>query len=129
MLVFHVPISGRRGLKVRGRHGSWALLDRPLEWSELSDGVPDRQRLCVGLSAMRKIGARAWFLACACPPALEVVMITFKVSPPLGVFFATTFLQEIYYFHRPFAHRRLLLPCLCPYWPCQAELGPFSPRN
>jgi hypothetical protein len=31
VLVFHVPISGRRGLKVRGRRGSWALLDRPLE--------------------------------------------------------------------------------------------------
>jgi hypothetical protein len=31
MLVFHVFISGRRGLKVRGRHGSWALPDCPLE--------------------------------------------------------------------------------------------------
>jgi hypothetical protein len=31
VLVFHVPISGRRGLKVRDRHGSWALSDRPLE--------------------------------------------------------------------------------------------------
>jgi hypothetical protein len=47
---------------------------------------------------MRKIGAHAWFLACAYPPTLEVVMVTFKVSPPLGVFSATTFLQEILLF-------------------------------
>jgi hypothetical protein len=31
VLVFHVPIYGRRGLKVRGRRGSRVLLDRPLE--------------------------------------------------------------------------------------------------
>jgi hypothetical protein len=29
-LVFYVPISGRYGLKVRGRRGFWALPDRPL---------------------------------------------------------------------------------------------------
>jgi hypothetical protein len=67
MLVFHVPISGRRGLKIRGRRGSWALPNRPLEWSGVSGGVPDHPRLCVGPSAMRKIGAHAWSLACACP--------------------------------------------------------------
>jgi hypothetical protein len=54
VLVFHVPISGRRGLKVRGRRGSGALLDRPLELSGLSGGVPDRPCLCVGPSALRK---------------------------------------------------------------------------
>jgi hypothetical protein len=59
MLVFHVPISSRRGLKVRGHRGSWALPNHPLEWSGLSGGVPDRPRLCVGLSAMRKIGVCA----------------------------------------------------------------------
>jgi hypothetical protein len=31
VLVFHVLISGRRGLKVCGRRGSWALPDRLLE--------------------------------------------------------------------------------------------------
>jgi hypothetical protein len=31
VLVFHVPISGHHGLKVRDRHGSWVLSDRPLE--------------------------------------------------------------------------------------------------
>jgi hypothetical protein len=67
VLVFHVPISGRRGLKVRGRRGSWALPDRPLEWSGLSGDVQDRPSLCVGPSAIRRTGASAWFPACACP--------------------------------------------------------------
>jgi hypothetical protein len=70
VLVFHVPISGHRSLKVCGRRGSWALPGRPLEWSGLSGGVPNRLRLCVRLSAMHKIGARAWFLTCACPPSI-----------------------------------------------------------
>jgi hypothetical protein len=56
LLVFHVPIFSRRGLKVRGRRGFWALPDCPLKWSGLSGGVPDRLRLCVRLSVMRKIG-------------------------------------------------------------------------
>jgi hypothetical protein len=46
VLVFHVPISGHRGLKVCGRRGSWAFPNYPLEWSGLSGGVPDRPR-CV----------------------------------------------------------------------------------
>jgi hypothetical protein len=102
VLVFHVPISGRRGLKARGRRGSWALSDRPLELFGLSGGVPNRSRMCVRPSAMRKIGAHAWFLARACPPTLKVVMVTFKVSPPSGVFSATTFLQEILLFSSAF---------------------------
>jgi hypothetical protein len=102
MLVFPVPISSHRGLKVRGRRGSGALSDRPQEWSRLFDGVPNRPRLCVRPSMMRKIGAHAWFLARACPPALKVVMVTFKVSPPSGVFSATTFLQEILLFSLAF---------------------------
>jgi hypothetical protein len=32
------------------------------------------------------------------PPVLEVVMVTLRVSPPSGVFSATTFLQEILLF-------------------------------
>jgi hypothetical protein len=32
------------------------------------------------------------------PPVLEIVMVTFSVSPPSGVFSATTFLQEILLF-------------------------------
>jgi hypothetical protein len=31
VFVFHEPISGRRGLKVRDRRRSWALPNRPLE--------------------------------------------------------------------------------------------------
>jgi hypothetical protein len=31
VLIFHVPISGRCGLKVRGRRGSLVLPDRLLE--------------------------------------------------------------------------------------------------
>jgi hypothetical protein len=31
VLVFHVPISGRCGLKIRGCCGSWVLPDRSLE--------------------------------------------------------------------------------------------------
>jgi hypothetical protein len=50
VLVFHVPISGRRGLKVHGLRGSWALPDRPFELSGLSDDVPYRPRLCAGPS-------------------------------------------------------------------------------
>jgi hypothetical protein len=91
MLVFHVPISGRRGLKVCGRRGSSAL--------------PDRPRLGTGVSAMRSMGSRACPLVCACPPVPEVVMVTFNVSPPSGVFSATTFLQEILLF--PSASRAL----------------------
>jgi hypothetical protein len=45
VLVFHVPISGRRGLKVRVRRGSSALPDRPLERSGPSGDVTDRPRL------------------------------------------------------------------------------------
>jgi hypothetical protein len=67
MLVFHAPISGRRGLKVRGRRGSWALPNRLLEWSRLFGGVPDRPCLCVGPSAMCKIGVHVWSLAFTCP--------------------------------------------------------------
>jgi hypothetical protein len=107
MLVFHVPISGRRGLKVRGRRGSSALPDRPLERSGLSDDVTDRPRLGTGPSAMRSMGSRACPLVCAYPPVPEFVIVTFSVSPPSGVFSATTFLQEILLFHRPPVRCRL----------------------
>jgi hypothetical protein len=83
---------------------SWllGLLDRPLELSGLSDDVSNRLRLCVGPSAVRRTGTRAWLPACACPPALEVVMVTFRVSPPSGVLPATTFLQEFLLFSSAF---------------------------
>jgi hypothetical protein len=105
VLVFHVPISDRRGLKVRGRRGSSSLPDRPLERSEPSGDVTNRPRLGTGLSAMRSMGSRACPLVYACPPVPEVVMVTFSVSPPSGVFSATTFLQEILLF--PSASRAL----------------------
>jgi hypothetical protein len=105
MLVFHVPIYGRRGLKVHGRRGSLSLPDRPLECSGPSGDVTDRPRLGTGLSAMRSIGSRACPLVCACPPVPAVVMVTFSVSPPSGVFSAITFLQEILLF--PSASRAL----------------------
>jgi hypothetical protein len=105
MLVFHVPISGRRGLKVRGRRGSSALSDRPLELSGPSGEVTDRPCLGTGPSVMRSMGSRAYPLVCACPPVPEFVMVTFSVSPPSGVFSATTFLQEILLF--PSASREL----------------------
>jgi hypothetical protein len=98
MLVFHVPISGRRGLKVRGRRGSSALPDRLLECFGLSGDVTDRPRLGTGPSSMRSMGSRACPLICACPPVPEFVMVTFSVSPQSGVFSATTFLQEILLF-------------------------------
>jgi hypothetical protein len=93
MLVFHVPISGRRGLKVRGRRGSSTLPDRPLERSGPSGDVTDRPRLSTGPSAMRTMGSRICPLVYACPPVLEFVMVAFNVSPPSGVFSAITFLQ------------------------------------
>jgi hypothetical protein len=68
VLVFHVPISGRRGLKVRGRRGSLALPDLPLERSGPSGDATDRPRLDTGPSAMRSMGSRAYRLVCACPP-------------------------------------------------------------
>jgi hypothetical protein len=105
VLVFHVPISGCRGLKVRGRRGSLALSDRPLERYGPSGDVTDRPRLDTGLSAMRSIGSRACPLVCTCPPEPEVVMVTFSVSPPSGVFSSTTFLQEMLLF--PSASRAL----------------------
>jgi hypothetical protein len=105
VLVFHVPISGHCGLKVRGRRRSSALPDRPLERSGPSGDVTDRPRLGTGLSVMRSMGSRACPLVCACPPVPEVVIVTFSVSPPSGVFSATTFLQEILLF--PSASRAL----------------------
>jgi hypothetical protein len=42
---------------------------------------------------MRSTGS--YSLVCACPPPLEVMIVTLRVSPPSGVFSATTFLQEI----------------------------------
>jgi hypothetical protein len=93
VFVFYVPISGRRGFKVRDRCGSWVWSDRPLEFSGPSGVVPNRLRLCVGPSEMRSTGSCS--LVCACPPALEVMVVTLRVSPPSGVFSATTFLQEI----------------------------------
>jgi hypothetical protein len=98
VLVFHVPISGRRGLKVRGRRGSLPLPDHPLERSGPSGDVTDRPRLGIGLSVMLSMGSRACPLVCACPLVPVVVMVTFSVSPPSGVFSATTFLQEILLF-------------------------------
>jgi hypothetical protein len=59
VLFFHVPISGRRGLKVCGCRGSWALPYLLLESSELSDDVPDRPRLCAEPPAMRRTGTHA----------------------------------------------------------------------
>jgi hypothetical protein len=59
MFVFHVPISGRRGLKVRGRCCSWALPDHPLDLSRLSSSVSDHPRLCVEPYAVRGTGGRA----------------------------------------------------------------------
>jgi hypothetical protein len=32
------------------------------------------------------------------PPALEAVMVIFSVSPPCGIFFATTFMHETFTF-------------------------------
>jgi hypothetical protein len=69
VLVFHVPISSCRGLKVRGRRGSLALRDRLLEWPGLSGKVPDCPRLCTGPSAMRRTGSRVRSPVCDCPPA------------------------------------------------------------
>jgi hypothetical protein len=62
VLVFHLPISSRRGLKVRGRRGSSVLPDRPLERSGLFGDVTDRPRLGTGPSAMRSMGSRACLL-------------------------------------------------------------------
>jgi hypothetical protein len=84
VFVFHEPISGCRGLKVHGRCGSWVLSDRP--------------RLDVGPSVMCSMGSRACSLVCAWPPVPEVVMVTFRVFPPSGVFSGTTFMQEILLF-------------------------------
>jgi hypothetical protein len=81
VLVFHVPISSRRGFKVHGRRCSWILPDRP----------PDRSRPF----AMHRTGHCTWPPTCACTPALEAGMVIFNVSPPSGVFSATTLLQEI----------------------------------
>jgi hypothetical protein len=67
VLVFHVPISGRRGLKVHGRRCSWALPDRSLEWSGLSGDVLDRPRLCVGPSVMCRIGPTPSYLPTPTP--------------------------------------------------------------
>jgi hypothetical protein len=100
VLVFYIPISSRCGLKVCGRHGSLALPDRLLEWLGLSGEVPDRPRLCIGPSAMRRIGSRVRPPVCDCPPTF--VMVTFRVSPPSGVFSATTFLREILLFSSAF---------------------------
>jgi hypothetical protein len=105
VLVFYVPISGRRGLKVRGRRGSSSLPDRPLERSGPSGDVTDRPRLGTGPSAMRSMGSRACPLVCACPLGPKFVMVTFSVSPPSRVFSTTTFLQEILLF--PSASRAL----------------------
>jgi hypothetical protein len=102
VLVFHVPISGRRGLKVRGCCGPWVLLDRPLECFGLFGEASDHPRLDVGPSVMRRTGSRTCPLVCACPPVPEVVMVTFSVSPPSGVSSATTFLQEILLFSSAF---------------------------
>jgi hypothetical protein len=49
---------------------------------------------------MRRICSRVRPPVCDCP--LAFVMVTFKVSPPLGVFSATTFLQEILLFSSAF---------------------------
>jgi hypothetical protein len=91
---YHVPISGRRGLKVRGRCESWAWPDRPPESSGPSGEASDRPRRDGGLSVMRSTGSRNCFPIGACPPVLEAVMVTFRVSSPSGVFSATTFLEE-----------------------------------
>jgi hypothetical protein len=91
VLVFHIPISDCRGLKVRGRRVSLALPDRLLEWLGLSGEVLDCPRLYTGPSAMRRTGSRVWSPVCDCP--LVFVMVTFRVSPPSGLFSATTFLQ------------------------------------
>jgi hypothetical protein len=105
VLVFHIIISGRRGLKVRGRRGSLALSDHPLECSRPSGDVTDRPRLGTGPSMMRSMGSRACPLVYACSPVPEVMMVTFSVSPPSGVFSTNTFLQEILLF--PSASRAL----------------------
>jgi hypothetical protein len=89
VFVFHVPISSRRGLKVRGHRCSWALSDHPLDPSGLSGVVPDRPRLRARPSALRKTRGRAWLPACAYPSVLEVVIVIFS---------NTTFLQEILVF-------------------------------
>jgi hypothetical protein len=86
----------------RGRN---ADTDRPLKCSGPSGDVTDRPHLGTGLSAMHSMGSRACPLVCACPPVSEVVMVTFGVYPPSGVFSTTTFLQEILLF--PSASRAL----------------------
>jgi hypothetical protein len=105
VLVFHLPIFGHRGLKVCGRRGSLALSDRPLEHFRPSGNVTDHLHLGTGPSVMRSMGSRAYPFVCAWPPGPEFVMVTFSVSPPSGVFSATTFLQEILLF--PSASREL----------------------
>jgi hypothetical protein len=73
---------------------------RTVRWNapDPSSDVTDRPRLGTGPSAMRSMGSCACPLVCTCPLVPEFVMVTFSVSPPLGVFSATTFLQAILLF-------------------------------
>jgi hypothetical protein len=54
-----------------------------------------RPKIIISLGSM---GSRTCPLVCACPLVPTVVMVTLSVSPPSGVFLATTFLQEILLF-------------------------------
>jgi hypothetical protein len=129
MLLFHVPISSCRGLTVRGCRGSWALPDRPLEWSGLSGCVSNRPLLCVELSMMCIIGASAWFPACVCPPVLEVVIVTFKVCPPSGVLSVTTLLQEFFLFSSTFRASPMMTSLPLPLSAALGRIRTFLPSK
>jgi hypothetical protein len=78
------------------------LPDCPLECPRPFGDVSDHPCLGVRPSAMRRTGFRVRPPVCACPPTLEFVMVTFRVSPPSEVFSATTFLQELLLFSSAF---------------------------
>jgi hypothetical protein len=128
VLVFHVPISGHLGLKVHGHRGSWVSSDRPLEWSGLSGGVPDRPHLCVRLSTMSKIGACAWFLACACP-SVGGGDGNFQSLPSIRSLFCHHFPARDFIISSAF-HASLMITSLpLPLSSMPSELGSFCPRN